>query len=249
MAGFIRFFRSLRYGRRNASLASFQRLTSRAGADGMVSATEGALEIPREPEGAELMENISQGRWIEESLRPWAAASGVHETRVGSIVPEGFESYARVFHPAALRDSGQQPVRWSPVSWATAASWTGRVVHPQMQFERIANLSKPYEDPAWGSFPRYGCLPPEECRSIANVLREFTSTPNRCYYCVWEGWGFLDPGRYKTAPRLTVPGRGYLPFSGPLDAVMSFLDHIPIGGRSRRAFGGLMTAHGVWQRR
>jgi len=181
MAGILRFLRSLRYGRRSASLASFQRLTSRAVADGMVSATEGALEIPREPEGVELMEDISQARWIEERLRAGAAASGAHETLVGSIVPEGFAAYARVFHPAELRDSGHQPVRWSPVSWATAASWTGRIVHPQMQFERIANLSKPYEDPPWGSFPRYGCLPPEECRTIASVLREFTSTPNLCY--------------------------------------------------------------------
>ncbi len=175
------------------------------------------------------MEDISQARWIEERLRAGAAASGAHETLVGSIVPEGFAAYARVFRPAELRDSGHQPVRWSPVRWSTVASWTGRAAHPQMQFERIANLSKPYEDPPWGSFPRYGSLPPEECRTIANVLREFTSTPNLCYYCIWEGWGFLDPGRYKNARRLSVPGRGYLLFRGPLDAVMSFLDHIPIG--------------------
>lgn len=41
--------------------------------------------------------------------------------------------------------------------------------------------------------------------------------------------GFLDPGLYKNASRLRVPGRDYLLFQGPLDAVMSFLDHFPRG--------------------
>ena len=145
-------------------------------------------------------------------------------------MPEGFGAYARVFHPAELRtDRGHEPVQWSPVRWSTVASWTGRTVHPQMQFGRIADLSEPYQDPPWGSHPRYGCLPPEECRTIAEVLREFTSTPDRCYFCVWEGRGFLDPGLYKKASRLRVPGRDYLLFRGPLDAVMSFLDYFPRG--------------------
>ena len=85
------------------------------------------------------MEDISQARWVEERLRSWNACPA-RETRVGSIVPEGFAAYARVFHPAELRtDREDEPVRWSEV-----ASWTGRTVHPQMQFERIANLSEEY---------------------------------------------------------------------------------------------------------
>ena len=221
---FSRFLRWRRYGRRSVrSVARLQRLTPGVSAD-MMASTAGALEIRKEPEGVELMEDISQARWVEDRLRPWNPC-GVHGTRVGSIVPEGFVAYARVFHPAELRtDRGHEPVRWS-----TGASWTGRTVHPQMQFERIANLSEVYQDPPWGSCPRYGCLPPEECRTIAEVLREFTSTPDRCYFCVWEGWGFLDPGLYKNASRLRVPGRGYLLFRGPLDAVMSFLDYFPHG--------------------
>ncbi len=223
MRMFSRFFRWRGYGKRSVrSVARLQRLTEGVSAD-MMASTEGALEIRKEPEGVELVENISEARWIEERLRPWNGR-GFQETRVGSLVPEGFAAYARVFHPAELRDRERVPVRWS-----TVASWTGRTVHPQMQFERIANLSEPYQDPPWGSRPQYGCLPSEECRTIAKVLREFTSTPNRCYFCVREGWGFLDPGLYKNASRVRVPGRGYLLFRGPLDAVMSFLDYFPDG--------------------
>ena len=229
MAGIIRFLRWLKYGMRSVGLASLQPLTPMANGDTKVSTVKGAFEIPKAPEGVELMEDIAPARWIEECLWPWGSATGIEGVRVGSFVPDGFAAYARVFHPAELRDRGHEPVQRSPVRWSTVASWTGRTVHPEMQFERIANLSEPYQRPPWGSYPRYGCLPSEECRAIANVLRGFTSTPNRCYFCVWEGWGFRDPGLYKNASRLRVPGRDYLLFQGPLDAVMSFLDHFPRG--------------------
>ncbi len=61
---------------------------------------------------------------------------------MGLILPEGFAAYARVFHPADL-DEEHRPVRWS-----TVASWTGRTVHPLMQFGRIANLPNPYTHPS-----------------------------------------------------------------------------------------------------
>ena len=84
------------------------------------------------------MESTAPARWIQELLRPWRKSGGAHEVRLGSVVPEGFAAYARVFHPAELRDLGHKPVRRSPVRWSTVASWTGRIVHPLMQFGRIA---------------------------------------------------------------------------------------------------------------
>ena len=83
------------------------------------------------PDGLELSEDVSQARWIEGSLSGWG--------KLRSLMPEGLSAYARVFHPAYLGETREQPVRWS-----TVASWTGRTVHSQMQFERIADLS---EDP------------------------------------------------------------------------------------------------------
>ncbi|MDD9995447.1 MAG: hypothetical protein OXS35_06855, partial [Dehalococcoidia bacterium] len=38
--------------------------------------------------------------------------------------------------PAAYLDGDEE----RPVRWSTVASWTGRTVHPLMQFERIAGL-------------------------------------------------------------------------------------------------------------
>ena len=167
------------------------------------------------PNGLEYMEDVSQARWIEESLSGWG--------NVRSLMPEGFSAYARVFHPAYLDDKGSE----RPVRWSTVASWNGRTVHPRMQFERIANLSEDskdmYKDPPWGSLPQHGSIPEEECTNLVNVLREYTSTPDRCYFCLWEGYGNIDTRLYKARSRVRVPGRDYLLFSGPVDAVMSFL--------------------------
>ena len=37
--------------------------------------------------------DVSPGRWIKDRLHPFAQDTG-------SVIPEGFEAYARVFHPA-----------------------------------------------------------------------------------------------------------------------------------------------------
>ncbi len=166
------------------------------------------------PVGLEWVEDVSPAHWVEESLSEFA--------KVRSLLPGGFTAYARVFHPAYLDDAREQPVRWSAV-----ASRTGRTVHPLMQFPRVANLSEDprdmYKDPPWGRAPQYGSIPEDECRALVGILRNFTSTPNRCYFCLWEGYGNLDTRLYEAKSRVKGQKRDYLLFSGPLDAVMSFL--------------------------
>ncbi len=166
------------------------------------------------PEGLEWLEDVSHARWIEESLSDFGT--------LWSMLPSGFSHYARIFHPAYLGEE-MQPVRWS-----TVASWTGRQVHPLMQFERIAGLSEDpgvmYPDPPWGSHPDHGSIPEDECRALVEVLSDFTATPESCYFGLWEGYGNIDTRKYKSDSRMRVPGRDYLLFSGPLDAVMAFLN-------------------------
>ena len=139
------------------------------------------------------------------------------------LLPGGFPAYARVFHPAYLSGPEVQPVRWS-----TVASWTGRTVHPLMQFERVASLSEDindmHRDPPWGHRPQEGSIPEEECQTLMNVLRGYTSTPDRCFFSLWEGYGNIDDRLYPRGARVKGRGRDYLLFCGPLQEVMSFLD-------------------------
>ena len=167
------------------------------------------------PDGVEFSEDVSEGRWVEESL------SYSNFFTVGSLVPNGFPAYARVFHPAYLNDDEEQPVRWS-----TVASWTGRIVHPLMQFRRVAGLPEdPHvnePDPPWGSHPTVGSIPRAECRTLVETLRGFTTIPDICYFCLWEGWGNIDTRLYKAGSRLRAPHRSHFLFRGPIEAIMAF---------------------------
>jgi hypothetical protein len=139
---------------------------------------------------------------------------------VGSLVPEGFSSYVRVFHPAyRWAEDGIYGIE--PVQWSTVAEWTGRIAHPLMQFERIANIPE-NEDPSWGPPPQVGTLPKEISEKLLTILRGFTSTPELCWFCVWEGFGEMNVLHYEGVPRVEVPGRAYLLFRGEIEAITSF---------------------------
>ena len=122
------------------------------------------------------------------------------------------------------------------------ASWTGRAVHPLMQFERVADLSEDphdmYKDPPWGSLPQHGSIPERECRTLVEVLRGFTSTPDSCYFCLWEGYGNIDTRLYKASSRVRAPGRDYLLFRGLSMPSWHSLQGMGISGGIRRASGG-----------
>ena len=167
------------------------------------------------PDGAEFVEDVSAARWVEDSLSDFGT--------LRSMLPDGFAAYARVFHPAYVDGDVERPARWS-----TVASWTGRTAHPLMQFERVAGLSEDprymYQDPPWGSHPLVGSIPEAECRALIETLRGFTSTPDRCFFCLWDGYGNIDTRLYKTDSRVNAPGREYLLFRGPIDTIMAFLD-------------------------
>jgi len=175
-----------------------------------------SLEAVHETHGrVELMRDTSAAQWIEERLTWWEG----DVLRVSAIVPQGFEAYVRILHPAQrdLQDGGTR------LRWSTIASWNGRVVHPEMQFDRIGNLPATKANPPWDSPPQEGLLPREDCERLASVLRPYTSTPGVCWFCIWEGFGgYFDAKRYRDVPRVATPGRSYVLYRGPLDAVTSF---------------------------
>ena len=71
-------------------------------------------------------DEVEAADWIHGRLHPFAQD-------VGSVVPTGFGAYARIFHPARGPHPPKVEVRWSEV-----AAWSGKTVHPEMQFHSIA---------------------------------------------------------------------------------------------------------------
>ena len=168
------------------------------------------------PSSVRPVDDVASVRWIEERVRSWenVRENGV---RLWSIIPEGFSSYARVLHPAESTP-GNEPMRWAEI-----AARTGKTVHPLMQFGQINGTDDPYGCPYWLNDPFLGELPEEETQELFNILQGFTTTPDRCYFCIWEGYGSLTE-QQRSAPKVSIPNRTLLAYTGPLDAVLEFAD-------------------------
>lgn len=176
-----------------------------------------------------------------DDVRPadWVIAGvGPFGSGVGGLVPHGFEAYARILHPAYASDG-------SPVTWTQVAAWSGGVVHPRVQFYALAGPVPREGAPLpWAQEPDHGSLDPAVLAALCDVLARHTTTPERCWFCVWDGYydpapdgatatftADADPGSEREpgvpvippeiaeGPRVELPERTYLLLEGPLDAV------------------------------
>jgi hypothetical protein len=141
----------------------------------MVGMMEDVAHIPDSADGA---------RWVTEGIIGFAE-------NVLSLVPSGFEAYARIFHPAVpggffenLRP-GQAPMTWSEV-----AALKGTTAHRAMQWPSLIGTYRsegalPDVDPRTGSLP----LPVAEV--LAEILKEHTDAPQHCCFGIWDGWSAL----------------------------------------------------------
>jgi hypothetical protein len=160
------------------------------------------------------------------SAAAWVAARlmGPFAGSVGSVVPAGFEAYARILHPATTQTG-------APARWGTVASASGAVEHRLMQFHALVGATSPLEHiktAAWkGASPNPGDLEPRSLAALLDVLAAHTARPERCFLCLWEGYGWL-PQEWLDASasgsRLELPHRRYLLFEGPLDAAAELGD-------------------------
>lgn len=190
---------------RNPGKAPASMSTARASSDSAELSEEKWIPAPL-PAGVELLRDATPAKWLEEAvaLRP------LHS--VGHLVPDVFEAYARVLHPA-LSGLYDEPVRWSAV-----AAKTGRVAHRLMQFVRVAGLpDDPNTRPHWGERPRQGVGPLME---LTRALRPFTPEPHVCWIGLWEGFGGLDMiEELNDVAKVRIPQRAYYLLRGPLESV------------------------------
>jgi hypothetical protein len=158
-------------------------------------------------------DEVSAGDWIASRL----------EGRFGAVtrtVPSGFAAYVRICHPAADRDA-------CPVTWPVVARHTGRRAHPGMQWHALVGSADPLNvtGSLWpGEDPARGNLVPQALAPLCDALADHTATPERCLFCLWEGWGWFHTSSMGPAaagaPRLQLPGREYLLLAGPLHAAL-----------------------------
>lgn len=154
--------------------------------------------------------DLTRGEW----LRPMEdEAFG----SILSIVPRGFDMYARVFHPVE-RDRPRTTQTWVGIdeetffadvrdieasletqraTWAQTAASFGTTMHATAQYSRL--VRREHGDSAGAIAPdgwRYGdteegCLDAASFAAVAAVLARHTATPGAGIAAVWDGWGGL----------------------------------------------------------
>jgi hypothetical protein len=186
-------------------------------------------------------ELIEEGDWIRDRL-----ATPVGST-VTSIIPAGFDAYARVLHPAVVAGDGlagdQIASNQTPgdqtisdqegrARWAQVAAWSGLELRSNAQFHSVA---LPPGGPVQTELeacraPRKGSLAAGDCGAVAALLRPHTTTPDRCWFCLWEGYAWQGvksnpiPADILEGPRVSLPRRGYVLFGGPVEAATAIDD-------------------------
>jgi hypothetical protein len=149
---------------------------------------------------------------------------------VTRFVPRGYPAYVRICHPATHPDG-------------TLATWAS-VAHPLMQWTSLAGTPERANPGAslWrGAEPRVGHLIPELLAPLCQLLADHTTTPEDCYFGLWNGWGWIPSTSDRTTLNPTAdsntaalqhalhvihPGREYLLLAGPLQAALE-IGHWP----------------------
>ena len=192
--------------------------------------------------------SLVEAEWLAPRLRSFASG-------VAAIVPDEFPAYIRILHPA-------RGVHGEPVRWADVAAWSGGTMHRLVQFHAIERSrssgsgsdSAPSINP-----PEHGNLLPYLLTALYEVLARHTSTKDSCWFCLWDGYGWLHgspaasvvvftpsgdtsntagmhtvppalPTEVLHGPKVSLPYRNYLLFNGPLDAATELGRTTPWGG-------------------
>jgi hypothetical protein len=191
--------------------------------------------------------DLSPAAWISDEVDGFALG-------VRSLVPDRFEAYGRILHPVGRICSYAEysapdfrmPESEPALHWADIAAQTGRKIHPRVQFDSLIGAPREADR-------RYeaeiGTLDSDLYDALCGLLKEHTSTPRRCWFCVWEGYGQIQghPAAAKfyvgatappdaepvppafdrevmEGPRVSVPGRDYFLLEGELQGWEAYFD-------------------------
>jgi len=110
--------------------------------------------------------------------------------------------------------------------WISGWSFEELVTFGDSGFEAYARL-RFIPDPTWhGQRKAQVELPPdhlsdlEQSKRALNLLAQHTTTADRCYFCIWDGYGNISleaiPGKQTI---LELPHRSYTFMEGPIDAL------------------------------
>jgi hypothetical protein len=95
-----------------------------------------------------------------------------------------------------------------------------------MQFHKISRPVGVVPDAEYviDDGPELGTCPIDVRRALVEILRPRTSTPDRCWFCIWDGRGGVDIPRNEG--QVHHPGRDYALYEGPIETALTPLDDV-----------------------
>ncbi len=139
---------------------------------------------------------VTAADWLVSRLHPLGQD-------IGSLVPDGFAAYLRILHPA-WRDTTK--IRWSELARGAGVELTPSMSYQQIDGGRALTMRP----------PDLGTVAPDELAALVAALSRHTTRADRCWFCVWDGYGWM------TGP----PAVAALSGSGDA-ATPSFVDDVP----------------------
>jgi hypothetical protein len=113
--------------------------------------------------------------------------------------------------------------------WVTGWSFEELVTFGRAGFEAYARLrfipdpTRPGQDEADVQLPDDHPSDLDQARRALDHLGRHTATPDRCYFCIWDGYGSFPASASRgDPPLLHLPHRSYALMEGPLDALRTW---------------------------
>ena len=129
--------------------------------------------------------SAKQGQWIA------SACSSADPSTVVAQVPEGYERYVRILHPALDEDD-------QLVNWGTVAQSRNHIITAADLFETVAGLDAqgdPVEEDAWvdTDLP-LDQLPEQQWQSLIDTLIHGARPEQEYVVGLWAGYAFIEGG-------------------------------------------------------
>jgi hypothetical protein len=159
--------------------------------------------------GLEIVEDPSAAQWIAVHLHPGSF-------RVEMMVPDCFESYARIFFPFVgdyIYDDYGRIVDNERVTWSEVAVGNGKVPHALMEAETICAADPGHGHPG----ALYNSLSEEQESALWPILQRHTTTA-QAWFLLWDGFGNVDPRPFERYRKVEHSRRSYHLLHGPLAA-------------------------------
>jgi hypothetical protein len=158
-------------------------------------------------DGLKQVDGAAAGAWIEPELDGWGG-------RVKQQIPQGYEAYARIFHPASDAEG-------NPISWGEVATALGTTAHREMQWHAVVVTYDHwnFRGSKWpGGDPRISELEEAPLAALCEILARHTTSPRRCLFGISTIHGGVEES-FPDEPLLRHPHREYAVLAGPLSAV------------------------------